>query len=83
VSLPPPFSLLPRLPTHLAISPGIADNLKTIKLSAEDMDTLNSMAEKEGKQKRVNTPLFGWSLGFHDWYGVGNKDAPSKDAVDV
>ncbi|GHJ88069.1 hypothetical protein NliqN6_4471 [Naganishia liquefaciens] len=60
----------------------ITDNLKTIKLSDEDMKTLNEMAAN-GKQQRVNTPLFGWDLGFHDWYGVGNKDAPNPEAVTV
>ena len=40
---------------------GIADNLKVIKLDDEDMKTLNEMAGA-GKQKRVNTPLFGWDL---------------------
>ncbi|KAJ9111497.1 hypothetical protein QFC22_006524 [Naganishia vaughanmartiniae] len=60
----------------------ITDNLKTIKLDEDDMKTLNEMAAN-GKQQRVNTPLFGWDLGFHDWYGVGNKDAPSPDAVTV
>lgn len=79
---------------------GITDNLKTIKLDQEDMDVLNAMAAN-GKQQRVNTPLFGWDLvscypflarfgvdslrvkGFHDWYGVGNKDAPNPEAVTV
>ncbi|KAH8089810.1 putative glycerol dehydrogenase [Filobasidium floriforme] len=60
----------------------IADNLKVIKLDDEDMKTLDGMAAS-GKQQRVNTPLFGWDLGFHDWYGVGNKNAPSADAVTV
>lgn len=32
-----------------------------IKLDDEDMKTLNEMAGS-GKQKRVNTPLFGWDL---------------------
>ncbi|GAA5995279.1 uncharacterized protein JCM10292_005074 [Rhodotorula paludigena] len=45
----------------------IESNLKLITLDDEDMDRLNSMAAK-GKQQRVNTPLFGWDLGFDDWY---------------
>ena len=45
----------------LTLRSGITDNLKTIKLSDEDMKTLNEMAAN-GKQQRVNTPLFGWDL---------------------
>ncbi|GAA5903956.1 hypothetical protein JCM8208_001739 [Rhodotorula glutinis] len=45
----------------------IEANLQLITLDADDMDTLNGMAAK-GKQQRVNTPLFGWDLGFEDWY---------------
>lgn len=43
------------------VSIGITDNLKVIKLSEEDMAALNSIAAN-GKQQRVNTPLFGWDL---------------------
>ena len=53
----------------------ITENLKTIKIDAEDIKTLDGLAA-QGKQQRVNTPLFGWDLGFSDWYGPGNKNAP-------
>ncbi|ORY88488.1 aldo/keto reductase family protein [Leucosporidium creatinivorum] len=45
----------------------IEQNLKLIDLDESDMGILNGMAAK-GKQQRVNTPLFGWDLGFDDWY---------------
>ncbi|WWC60718.1 uncharacterized protein I303_103294 [Kwoniella dejecticola CBS 10117] len=45
----------------------ITDNRKVIPLSKEDMDKLDSLAAN-GKAKRINTPLFGWDLGFDDWY---------------
>jgi len=45
----------------------IEANLDLITLDADDMETLDGMAAK-GKQQRVNTPLFGWDLGFPDWY---------------
>lgn len=46
----------------------ITDNLKVIPLSEEDVKTIDAMAAN-GKQKRVNTPSWGWDLGFDDWYG--------------
>lgn len=46
----------------------IIDNLKVIQLSKEDLSALNGMAAA-GKAQRTNTPLFGWDLGFDDWYG--------------
>jgi glycerol 2-dehydrogenase (NADP+) len=46
----------------------ISSNAKVIALDSEDMSTLDAMAGN-GKQKRVNTPKFGWDLGFDDWYG--------------
>lgn len=46
----------------------ITDNLKVIHLSDEDVQVLNGLAAA-GKQKRVNTPSWGWDLGFDDWYG--------------
>lgn len=45
----------------------IKSNLVTIELSAEAMKALDGMAA-QGKQQRVNTPAFGWDLGFDDWY---------------
>ncbi|KAL3458791.1 NADP-dependent oxidoreductase domain-containing protein [Aspergillus heterothallicus] len=46
----------------------ILSNSKIIALSREDMDVLNGLAKQQGKAKRLNTPLFGWDLGFDDWY---------------
>jgi glycerol 2-dehydrogenase (NADP+) len=45
----------------------IVSNSRIISLSHEDMDALNGLAA-QGKAKRINTPLFGWDLGFDDWY---------------
>lgn len=47
----------------------IIDNLKAIQLSKQDLSTLNGIAAV-GKAQRTNTPLFGWDLGFDDWYGL-------------
>lgn len=44
----------------------ITTNLETIELTKEDMAVLDDI----GTQKRVNTPAFGWDLGFDDWYGA-------------
>ncbi|KAJ5714918.1 uncharacterized protein N7483_012099 [Penicillium malachiteum] len=45
----------------------IVSNSQVISLSDEDMNLLNGLAA-QGKAKRINTPLFGWDLGFDDWY---------------
>ncbi|KOC18133.1 hypothetical protein AFLA70_156g002041 [Aspergillus flavus AF70] len=45
----------------------ILSNSQVIPLSQEDMNVLNGLAA-QGKAKRINTPLFGWDLGFDDWY---------------
>ncbi|KAL4938696.1 hypothetical protein BDV06DRAFT_48751 [Aspergillus oleicola] len=45
----------------------IVSNSHVIPLSREEMDVLNGLAA-QGKAKRINTPLFGWDLGFDDWY---------------
>ena len=45
----------------------ILTNSQVIPLSNADMDVLNGLAAK-GQAKRINTPLFGWDLGFDDWY---------------
>jgi glycerol 2-dehydrogenase (NADP+) len=50
----------------------ITDNLKVILLDKEDMQKLDGMAAN-GKQQRVNTPKWGWDLGFEDWYGPVKK----------
>ncbi|KAK5094265.1 hypothetical protein LTS08_008685 [Lithohypha guttulata] len=46
----------------------ISSNKETVTLSKEDLAVLDELAVK-GKAKRINTPLFGWDLGFADWYG--------------
>ncbi|KAJ5718186.1 hypothetical protein N7488_003832 [Penicillium malachiteum] len=45
----------------------IVSNSQVISLSDEDMNVLNGLAA-QGNAKRINTPLFGWDLGFDDWY---------------
>lgn len=45
----------------------ILSNSEVISLSREDLDVLNGLAA-QGKAKRINTPLWGWDLGFDDWY---------------
>ena len=45
----------------------IVSNKTTIELCKEDVAELDSLAAK-GKAKRINTPLWGWDLGFDDWY---------------
>jgi glycerol 2-dehydrogenase (NADP+) len=45
----------------------IVSNSQVIPLSCEDMVVLDALAA-QGKAKRINTPLFGWDLGFDDWY---------------
>lgn len=46
----------------------ITDNLRIIELDAGDLKAIDAMAA-DGKQQRVNTPKWGWDLGFDDWYG--------------
>ena len=43
-------------------------NKETISLSAEDLNVLDNLAAN-GKAQRINTPLWGFDLGFGDWYG--------------
>ncbi|KAJ5106770.1 hypothetical protein N7456_003445 [Penicillium angulare] len=45
----------------------IVSNSEVIPLSSDDMKILNGLAA-QGKAKRINTPLWGWDLGFDDWY---------------
>jgi glycerol 2-dehydrogenase (NADP+) len=52
----------------------LKSNLQTVKLDNDDLETLNSLSEQPGKHKRYNTPLFGWDLGFADWYGPLKKE---------
>ena len=46
----------------------ISSNKEVIAISDEDMAVLDGLA-KHGKAKRLNTPAWGWDLGFADWYG--------------
>lgn len=45
----------------------ISSNKEVISLSQEDLSVLDSLAAN-GKAKRTNTPLWGFDLGFEDWY---------------
>lgn len=45
----------------------ISSNKETISLSEGDLAVLDGLAAK-GKAQRINTPLWGWDLGFDDWY---------------
>jgi glycerol 2-dehydrogenase (NADP+) len=45
----------------------ITENRKVIALSGEDIESLDQLAAG-GKAQRINTPLWGWDLGFEDWY---------------
>ncbi|RMZ01950.1 hypothetical protein D0862_06200 [Hortaea werneckii] len=47
----------------------ITQNRHVIKFEEEDLVMLDSLASQEGKAKRLNTPLWGFDLGFDDWYG--------------
>lgn len=51
----------------------IVENLKVFKLDEEDMQQLDGLWREEGKARRINTPAWGWDLGFEDWYGPVGK----------
>lgn len=46
----------------------IVSNKEVVELSKDDMAVLDGLAAN-GKAKRLNTPLWGFDLGFKDWYG--------------
>jgi glycerol 2-dehydrogenase (NADP+) len=46
----------------------ISSNKEVVSLSDEDLAVLDILATR-GKAKRLNTPLWGFDLGFADWYG--------------
>ena len=46
----------------------ISSNKQVIPISKEDLTLLDRIAAK-GKAKRINTPKWGFDLGFDDWYG--------------
>ena len=45
----------------------ISSNKDVIVISSEDLTVLNGLAAG-GKAKRLNTPVWGFDLGFADWY---------------
>ncbi len=45
----------------------ISSNKEVISLSKQDLAVLDGLAAKD-KAKRLNTPLWGFDLGFDDWY---------------
>ncbi|KAJ0383585.1 hypothetical protein COL922a_010202 [Colletotrichum nupharicola] len=46
----------------------ITSNRQVVELSKQELGLLNGLAAN-GKAKRINTPLWGFDLGFADWYG--------------
>lgn len=46
----------------------ISSNREGIALSESDLALLDDLAVG-GKAKRINTPKWGFDLGFDDWYG--------------
>lgn len=47
----------------------ISANKEVIWLSEDDMALLEGLAG-QGKAQRINTPLWGFDLGFKDWYST-------------
>lgn len=66
--------VLPKSTTEKRIS----SNRNTISLSTEELAVLDGLAAN-GKAKRINTPLWGWDLGFDDWYGPVKNYIPYID----
>lgn len=56
--------VIPKSVTHSRV----ASNREVVKLSDEDIKVLDELAAN-GKAQRINTPLWGFDLGFDDWYG--------------
>lgn len=46
----------------------ISSNKEVIALSQGDLSVLDGLAAN-GKAQRINTPKWGFDLGFADWYG--------------
>lgn len=46
----------------------LKSNLQVVNLDYDDLKTLNGLSNRPGKAMRYNTPLWGWDLGFSDWY---------------
>lgn len=60
-----------------SVTPARIDaNFKVVKLTPDEMHTLDALAEGEGKQKRFVSPPWGTDFGYDDWFGPGNRDAP-------
>ena len=51
----------------------IKSNFQVISLPKEELEVLDGLAA-EGRAKRINTPLFGWDLGFEDWYAQSSQN---------
>lgn len=45
----------------------ISGNREIVELSPDELKVLDGLAA-QGKAQRINTPAFGWDLGFQDWY---------------
>ncbi|TXT15886.1 hypothetical protein VHUM_00389 [Vanrija humicola] len=59
----------------------IEDNLVVIKLDEDDLAKLDGLAAA-GKQQRVVSPPWGTDLGFVDWFGPDNKNAPAGTVLE-
>ena len=46
----------------------ISGNKQAVPISKADLEVLDGLAA-QGKAERINTPLWGFDLGFPDWYG--------------
>lgn len=46
----------------------LKSNLNLVQLDKVDLKILNELSKQPGRCRRYNTPLFGWDLGFSDWY---------------
>ena len=51
----------------------ITSNKQAVELSESELEALDRLAEA-GNAKRLNTPLWGFDLGFDDWYGSDHAD---------
>jgi glycerol 2-dehydrogenase (NADP+) len=58
----------------------IESNLKVIPLDKDDMAQLDGLAAT--KQQRVVSPPWGTDLGFDDWFGKGNVNAPEGTVLE-
>lgn len=46
----------------------ISGNKQLVALTPDELEVLDGLAAK-GKAQRINTPAWGFDLGFADWYG--------------